>query len=191
MASKFITHSDADWAGNCDDRKSTSAYICFLGSNPISWSFKKQQAVARSSTEAEYRALANAASEMLWLLALFAELGHSTSAPPQLLCDNLGATHLSFNPVQHSRMKHIQIDLHFVRDIVQKGTLHVHHVNTQDQLADLLTKPLSCQRTELLRVKIGVTDGDSILRGRIKDDSLNHAADPISHKSANNQACNS
>jgi len=191
MASKFITHSDADSAGNCDDRKSTSIYICFLGSNPISWSSKKQQAVVRSSTEAEYRALANAASETLWLLALFAELGHSTSAPPQLLCDNLGATHLSFNPVQHSRMKHIQIDLHFVRDIVQKGTLHVHHVNTQDQFADLLTKPLSCQRTKLLRVKIGVTDGDSILRGRIKDDSLNHAADPISHKSANNQACNS
>jgi hypothetical protein len=82
-------------------------HTCFLGSNPISWSSKKQQAVVRSSTEAEYRALANAASETLWLLALFAELGHSTSAPPQLLCDNLGATHLSFNPVQHSRMKHI------------------------------------------------------------------------------------
>jgi hypothetical protein len=190
MASKFITHSDADWAGNCDDRKSTSTYICFLGFNPIYWSSKKQQAVARSSTKAEYRALANAASETLWLIALFAELGHYTSAPPQLLCDNLGATHLSFNPVQHSRMKHIQIDLHFVHDIVQKGTLHVHHVNTQDQLADLLTKPISRQRTELLRVKIGVTDGDSILRGRIKDDPLNHATDPISHKSANNQACN-
>jgi len=88
-------------------------------------------------------------------------------------------------------MKHIQIDLHFVRDIVQKCTLHVHHVNTQDQLADLFTKPLSRQRTELLRVKIGVTDGDSILQGRIKNDSLNHVADPISHKSTNNQACNS
>jgi len=81
---------------------------------------KKQRAVARSSTEAEYRALANAASEMLWLLALFTELGYSILAPPQLLCDNLGATHLSFNPVQHSRIKHIQIDLHFVCDIVSR-----------------------------------------------------------------------
>ena len=80
--------------------------------------------------------------------------------------------------------------MHFVRDIIQKGTLHVHHVNTQDQLADLLTKPLSHQRTELLRAKIGVTDGDSILQGRIKDDSLNHATDPISHKSAKYQTCN-
>jgi hypothetical protein len=79
-------------------------HTCFLGSNPISWSSKKQRVVAWSSTEAKYRALA---SETLWLLTLFTELGYSTSAPPQLLCDNLGATHLSFNPVQHSRMKHI------------------------------------------------------------------------------------
>ena len=81
---------------------------------------KKQRVVAPSSTEVEYRALDNATSETLWLLALFTELGYFTSASPRLLYDNLGATHLSFNPVQHSRMKHIQIDLHFVRDIVQR-----------------------------------------------------------------------
>ncbi len=89
-----------------------------------------------------YRALANAASETMWLHALFNELGFLLKAPPLLLCDNLGATHLSFNPVQHSRIKHIQIDLHFVRDLVQRGNLHVRHVHTQDQLADLLTKLL-------------------------------------------------
>ncbi|KAL6322763.1 hypothetical protein AAG906_018644 [Vitis piasezkii] len=89
--------------------------------------------------------------------------------PPSLLCDNLGATHLSFNPVQHSRMKHIQIDLHFVRDQVQKGALKVSYVHTQDQLVDLLTKPLSRERTECLRAKIGLADGSSILRGRIKE----------------------
>ena len=116
----------------------------------------------------KYRALANAASETMWLLALFQELGFSLRVPPSLLCDNLGATHLSFNPVQHSRMKHIQIDLHFVRDLVQKGTLHVRHVHTQDQLADLLTKPLSRQRIEFLRNKIGLADGSTILRGRIR-----------------------
>jgi hypothetical protein len=72
----------------------------------------------------------------------FYELGFLLKAPPLLLCNNLGATHLSFNPVQHSRIKHIQIDLHFVRDLVQRGNLHVRHVHTQDQLADLLTKLL-------------------------------------------------
>ncbi|RVX10738.1 Retrovirus-related Pol polyprotein from transposon RE2 [Vitis vinifera] len=171
--SVLTTFSDADWAGNVDDRTSTSAYISFLGTNPISWSSKKQRAVARSSTEAEYRALANAASETVWLNSLLHELRFPLKVPPLLLCDNLGATHLSFNPVNHSRMKHIQIDLHFVRELVQNGTLHVRHVHTQDQLADLLTKPLSWQQTELLRTKIGLADGSSILRGRIKEDCQN------------------
>lgn len=113
----------------------------------------------------------------MWLLALLHELGFPLKAAPLLLCDNLGATHLSFNPVQHSRMKHIQIDLHFVRDLVQRGTLQVRHVHTQDQLADLLTKPLSRQRTEILRNKIGLADGSSILRGRIKADCKNQGQD--------------
>jgi hypothetical protein len=99
--------SDADWAGILDDRKSTSAYLLFLGNTPISWSSKKQRAIARSSIEAEYRALATAATESVWLLSLLQELKFSLSQPPLLLCDNLGATQLSFNPVQHSRMKRI------------------------------------------------------------------------------------
>ena len=163
------TYSDADWVGNVDDRMSTSAYISFLGSNPISWSSKKQRAVARSTTEAEYWALANAASETMWLSTLLKELAFPVTESPQLLCDNLGATHLSFNPVNHSRMKHIQINFHFVRDLVHKGSLQVKHVHTQDQIADLLTKPLSRQCTELLCNKIGLADGSSILRGRIRE----------------------
>lgn len=127
-----MTYSDANWAGNVDDRTYTSAYISFLGSNLISWSSKKQWAIARSPMEAEYRSLANAASKTMWLLGLLNELGFPLKAPPSLLCDNLGATHLSLNLVYHSCMKHIQIDLHFVRDLVQKGTLHVKHVHAQD-----------------------------------------------------------
>ena len=163
------TYSDADWAGNVDDCMSTSTYISFLGSNPISWISKKQRAVARSTTEAEYRALANATSETMWLSTLLKELEFLVTESPQLLCDNLGATHLSFNPVNHSRMKHIQIDLHFVRDLVHKGSLQVKHVHTQDQIVELLTKPLSRQCTELLHNKIGLADGSSILRGRIRE----------------------
>ncbi|KAL6332388.1 hypothetical protein AAG906_004959 [Vitis piasezkii] len=105
-------------------------YLSLTKPNISFSSSKRQRAMTRSSTEAKYRALANAASETSWLLSLFKELGLPLSGQPKLLCDNLGATHLSFNPVQHSRMKHIQIDLHFVRDMVQSGVLNVHHVNT-------------------------------------------------------------
>jgi hypothetical protein len=172
----LTTFSDADWACNFDDRTSTSAYIIFLGSNPVSWSSKKQRAVARSSTEAEYRALANAASETVWIHSLLHELGFKINTTPSLLCDNLGATHLSHNPVHHSRMKHIQIDLHFVRDLVHRGAIHVQHVHTQNQLANLLTKPLSKQRTEHWRSKIALADGSSILRGCIR--TANGKPDP-------------
>jgi len=83
----------------------------------------------------------------MWLLSLFHEIKFLLLHSPTLLCDNLSATQLSFNPVQHSTMKHIQIDIHFIQDLVEKTFLHVRHVYTNDQLADLLTMPLSKQRT--------------------------------------------
>ncbi|KAL9376134.1 hypothetical protein Peur_030254 [Populus x canadensis] len=112
LNSVLTTYSNVDWAGNYDSRSSTSTSICFLGPNLISWSSHKQRAIARSSMEAEYSALSRAGSETIWLVSLCQELGLPISSPPTLLCDNLGATELSLNPVQHSRMKHIQIDLH-------------------------------------------------------------------------------
>ena len=126
---------------------------------------QRSKVVARSSTEAEYRALATAASETMWLSTLFKEPAFPVKDSPQLLCDNLGATHLSFNLVNHSRMKHIQIDIHFVL----KGSIQVCHVHTQDQLANMLTKLLSKQHTELLHTKIGLADDSPILRGHIRE----------------------
>jgi len=166
-------YSDTEWASNLDNRSSTSAYLIMLGSNLLFWSSRKQRAIARSSTKAEYRALATATSESMWILSLFTEIKFSLLNPSLLLCDNLGATHLSFNLVQHSRIKHIQIDLHFVQDLVRKNSLIIRYVHTNDQLADLLTKPLSKQRTDFLKHKIGLTDGSPFLRGRIKE---NHTA---------------
>ncbi|KAF9666238.1 hypothetical protein SADUNF_Sadunf16G0208800 [Salix dunnii] len=127
------------------------------------------RAVSRSSTEAEFRALAAATSETVWLHSLITELGLKLPHSPQIFCDNIGATHFSLNPVQHTRMKHIDIDLLFVRDLVQKNRITVNHVHTLDQLADLFTKPLPRQRFHTLRSKIGVTDGTSILRGHIRE----------------------
>lgn len=151
-------YSDADWGGNKDDLSSTSAYVVYLGRNPISWSSKKQRTIARSSTEAEYRSVADTASELSWVCSLLSELHFPVNVAPVIYCDNLGATQLCSNPVFHSRMNHIAIDFHFLRERVQSGALRISHVSSQDQLADALTKPLSRQRLWFLKDKIGLLD---------------------------------
>lgn len=112
----LILHSfsDADWAGDADDFVSTNAYILYLGSTPIAWSSRKQTGVARSSTEAEYRSVANTAAEIRWVCYLLTELGVTLPSTPVIYCDNVGAKYLSANPVFHSRMKHLALDFHFV-----------------------------------------------------------------------------
>lgn len=104
-----------------------------------------------------------AAVESMWLLSILQKMKFALPRPPTFLCDNLGTTQLSFNPVQHSRMKHIQIDIHFVRDLVAINILNVWHVHTNDELTDLLTKPRSRQRIDYLRDKIGLSDGGPFL----------------------------
>ncbi|RVW70497.1 Retrovirus-related Pol polyprotein from transposon RE2 [Vitis vinifera] len=150
-------YSDADWAGDPDDFSSTGAYIVYLGRNPISWSSKKQKTIARSSTEAEYRSVANTAAELNWVSSLLCDLGIQLPTCPVIYCDNVGATQVCSNPVFHSRMKHVAIDFHFIRDQVQKGILRVAHVSSTDQLADLLTKSLPRARFLFLRDKIGLS----------------------------------
>ncbi|KAM1666313.1 hypothetical protein ACFX1X_045967 [Malus domestica] len=173
-SSRLYAFSDADWAGDRDDRKSTTGYVIYLGGNLISWSSRKQRSVARSSTEAEYRAIASTTVELAWLQSLLHELGVSSMDKPTISCDNIGATFYSVNPVLHSRMKHIELDFQFVRDRVNRGLLQVSHVSTQDQLADVLTKALPRPRFQLLRSKIGVSDGTTVLRGRKRESSSQH-----------------
>ncbi|BAB10876.1 polyprotein [Arabidopsis thaliana] len=150
--------SDADWGCDLDAYLSTNAYIVYFGGSPVSWSSKKQRSVARSSTEAEYRAVANTASELRWLCSLLLEMGISQTTVPVIYCDNIGATYLCANPVFHSRMKHVALDYHFVRGYIQSGALRVSHVSTKDQLADALTKPLPRPRFTELNSKIGVQE---------------------------------
>jgi histone deacetylase 1/2 len=134
--------ADADWAGCPDDRRSTGGLAVFLGSNLISWSARKQPTVSRSSTEAEYKALANVTAEVMWVRKLLDELGIKHPPAARLWCDNLGATYLSSNPVFHARTKHIEIDFHFVREQVARKLLDVRFIHTGDQLADGFTKAL-------------------------------------------------
>ncbi|GJS89455.1 nucleotide-binding alpha-beta plait domain-containing protein [Tanacetum coccineum] len=107
--------SNADWAGDSDDRRSTWGFTIYLGSNLISWTARKQRTVSRSSIEAEYKALADTVAELTWLQALLHELGIRSSSTHMRWCDNLGATYLLANPIFCTRTKHMGIDYHFIR----------------------------------------------------------------------------
>jgi hypothetical protein len=153
-SSVLTAFTDSDWAGDPLDRRSTTGITVFLGNNPITWISKKQHTVSRSSTKAEYRALASGAAELAWLRQVLCDLGVVLHHAPTMWCDNTSAIALASNPVFHSRTKHIEVDYHFVRERVVRGDLHLQFISTDDQLADLFTKPLSTQCFQRLTSKL-------------------------------------
>ncbi|XP_071715030.1 uncharacterized mitochondrial protein AtMg00810-like [Rutidosis leptorrhynchoides] len=138
----LIAYTDADWGGCPDTRRSTSGYCVYYGDNLISWSSKCQSTLSRSSAEAEYRGVANIVAESCWLHNLLLELHCPTSKATLVFCDNISAIYLSGNPVQHQRTKHIEMDIHFVRERVAKGQVRVLRVPTRYQIANIFTKGL-------------------------------------------------
>lgn len=181
----LTAYSDSDWAGNPSDRTSTTGYVIYHGNSPISWCSKKQRAVARSSTEAEYRAVACTVAELNWLSNLLRELQVPMPCTPRVFCDNVGATFLCQNPVFHSRMKHIAVDFHFVREQVHNKTLEVTHVHSADQVADSLTKPLPKSTFDAQFIKLALVNTTPILRGRNKARITEYAEEPELQKKDN------
>ncbi|CAJ2668539.1 unnamed protein product [Trifolium pratense] len=141
-----------------DNRKSTTRYCFFLGSSLISWKAKKQNTVARSSSEAEYRALSSATCELQWLLYLLKDLNIISTRPPALYCDSQSAIHIASNPVFHERTKHLEIDCHLIREKIQKGILKLLLISTNEQLADFLTKPLCSPKFKYFISKLNLLD---------------------------------
>ncbi|XP_021999438.1 uncharacterized mitochondrial protein AtMg00810-like [Helianthus annuus] len=139
---RLVAYTNADWAGCPDTRRSTSGYCVYLGENLISWSSKRQPTISRSSAEAEYRGVANVVADICWLRNLLLDLHHPLSTATLVYCDNVSVVYLSGNPVQHQRTKHIELDIHFVREQVQRGSIRVLHVSSRHQIADIFTKGL-------------------------------------------------
>jgi hypothetical protein len=172
----LVAYSDADWAGCPDTRRSTSGYSIYLGDNLVSWSAKKQPTVSRSSCEFEYRALALTAAEIVWLTHLLRDLKVSHSQSPLLLCDNKSAIFLSSNPVSHKRAKHVELDYHFLRELVLAGKLRTQYVPSHLQVADIFTKSVSRPLFEFFRSKLHVRSNPTLsLRGGVED----HVKDPL------------
>lgn len=144
---ELSAYSDADWAGDRDDRRSTGAYVFCIGAGAISWSAKRQPTIALSSLEAEYMALTQASKEALWIKRLLNEFG--INIPTVIIFgDNQGSLALAKNSVFHARSKHIDIQHHFIRDTIKSGEVEVQYLPTEYMVADVLTKSLP---TEMFR----------------------------------------
>ncbi|KAK9666876.1 hypothetical protein RND81_14G217800 [Saponaria officinalis] len=147
---------DADWGACCSTCRSLTGQCIFLGDSLISWKTKKQKTVSKSSAESEYRAMSYTASELVWLHGLISDFGIAISLPITLHCDNKAAQHIAANPVFHERTKHLNIDCHYVRKRVNDGFLQTAYIKLNQQLANLMTKPLGQSQHFFLSFKLGL-----------------------------------
>ena len=153
---ELVGYTDSDWAGDTEERKSTSGYVFNLGSGAFSWSSKKQQVVALSTTEAEYIAAANCATQAVWLRRMLGELQHQQNGPTTIYCDNKSTIALTKNPMFHGRSKHIDIKHHYIRELVKDKEIVVEYCASEYQVADIFTKSLKADLFLKLKRKLGM-----------------------------------
>jgi hypothetical protein len=158
-------YTDADWAGDRDDRKSTLGYFTLIAGNLVTWRSKKEKVVSLSSAEAELRGVAKGIQEILWLRKLLTDLGFAPTESCKLYCDNRAAINISENPVQHDRTKHVEVDRHFIKEKLEADIIKLPYVKSEDQLADILTKAVGTQFFEEVLCKLGIEDPMTQLEG--------------------------
>ena len=164
-------YCDADWAGDLDERKSTTGYAFYVGDGLVSWNSKRQTTVALSTAEAEYMSATQATKEALWLKQLLNELGLTQFQPVLLRSDNQGCIALTKNPAYHSRTKHIDIRHHFIRDSVEVGDIELQYCATNDMVADVLTKALARDKHEQHNDTLGVRHSKCSQSGSVESNA--------------------
>jgi hypothetical protein len=158
-------YTDSDWAGSVADRKITFRCCFSLGSAMILWQSRKQSIISLSTAEVEYIAACFASCEAIWLQKLLNGLFDLEMEATMILCDNQSYIKMTKNLVFHDRSKHIEIRYHYIRDMVQRGALKLLYVSMDEQVVDVLTKPLSLVKFEHFRDKLGIVRKDPPLKG--------------------------
>ena len=153
-----MAYTDNDYVGDTDDKKSTSGYVFLLSGGAVSWASKKQPVVTLSTTEAEFVATAFCAYQCIWMRRVLEKIGHSQSKCTTIMCDNSSTIKLSKNSIMHGRSKHIDARFHFLRDFTKEEVVKLVHCGTNDQVANILTKPLKLEVFLKLREKLGVCE---------------------------------
>ena len=155
---RIKAYFDIRYVRDKGDRKSTAGYCTYVGGNLVTWHSRKQKFVSCSSVEAEYRAMAATACEMVCLQSFVQDLGITTPMPMPMHCDDQAAIFIARNLAFHKRTKHIEIDCHFIRDKVLMGVISTPHVTSSDQLADIFTKSVISVSYDCLGSKLGMFD---------------------------------
>lgn len=161
-SSRLQVYTDSDYAGDLDDRKSTSGFFFLFGTAAVSWSSKKQPIVSLSTTEAEYIAAASCACQCIWMRRILEELGQKEEKKTVIQCDNISTIKLSKNVVFHGKSKHIDVRFHFLRNLVKDEIVELSHCSSQDQLADIMTKPLKLDQFLKFRNMLGMIEASEL-----------------------------
>ena len=158
IQSLLVGFSDADWAGDMDDRHSTTGNLFLVSGGAVSWLSRKQPVVALSKTEAEYVSLSTTTQEAVWLRRLLSEIKAIPATPTVIKEDNQGTIAVAKNPISHARTKHIDIKFHYVREALQDELVEIFYCPTELMAVDILTKPLTRNCFETLRLLMGLKD---------------------------------